>query len=183
MNYEWFVLHALSGQENKVKQNMEKRLQIEEVEEYINEILIPTEQVSEVRDGKKYEITRKFFPGYVMVHMALRDEDGNLNEKVWHFTQSTPGVIGFVGGENPPPLTPQEVEQMLNQVQEKAERVTPKIDFELGETIKINDGPFMNFNGEVEEIDPEHGKLKVSVSIFGRATPVELEYWQVEKVS
>ena len=182
MNYQWFVLHALSGQEFKIQANMEKRLQIEEVEEYINQILIPTEKVSEVRDGKKYEITRKFYPGYVMIHMALYDEDGNLNEKAWHFTQSTPGVIGFADGDTPAPLTDLEVEQMINQVQEKAERVTPKIDFELGETIKINDGPFMNFNGDVEEIDPEHGKLKVSVSIFGRATPVELEYWQVEKV-
>jgi len=182
---QWFVLHALSGQENKVCKNMAARMPLEEVEEYIQQVLVPSEKVSEVKGGTKRELNRKFFPGYVLVEMCMYDDANNLNEKAWHFVLNTPGVIGFVGGERdqPIPLPQKEVDLILNQIEEKQDQVIPKIDFDSGETIRINDGPFQNFNGVIDEIDPERGKLKVTVSIFGRDTPVELEYWQVEKVS
>lgn len=181
MQKEWFVLQTLSGQENKAKENMERRIQLEEMQDYIDEILIPTEKVSEVKQGKKTTTTRKFFPGYVLVRMSLYDADRKLVDKSWYFAQNTPGIIGFVGGEKPVPLRPEEVDTILNQIEEKKEKIKPKVVFEPGETVKITDGPFLNFNGVIEEIDPERGKLKVSVSIFGRSAPVELEYWQVER--
>jgi len=182
MNKQWFVIHTLTGQEAKVKEGIRRRLQLEEVEDLVGEVIIPTEQVSEVRRGVKTTTTRKFFPGYVLVNTALYDDDHNMIERVWTFIKETTGVIGFVGGEKPVPLMPSEVDSILNQVEEKKEKVAPKVAFEPGETIKINDGPFLNFNGVVEEVDPSRGKLKVSVAIFGRSAPVELEYWQVEHV-
>jgi transcriptional antiterminator NusG len=181
MDKQWFVLHTLSGQESKVKESMERRVKQEELQDYIDEVLIPTEKVSEVKRGKKTTTTRKFYPGYVLVHMCLYDDNRNLVDKTWYFTQQTPGIIGFVGGEKPVPLRPQEVQSILQQIEEKKEKVKPKVTFEAGETVKITDGPFLNFNGVVEEVDPDRGKLKVAVSIFGRSAPVELEYWQVEK--
>ncbi len=181
MDKQWFVLHTLSGQENKVKGSIERRRKQEEMEDYIDEVLIPTEKVSEVKQGKKTTTTRKFYPGYVLVHMALYDEQKHLIDRTWYFTQQTPGIIGFVGGEKPVPLRPKEVDSILLQIEEKKERVKPKVVFEPGETVKITDGPFLNFNGVIEEVDPDRGKLKVSVSIFGRSAPVELEYWQVER--
>jgi len=182
MNKQWFVIHTLTGQEAKVKEGIRRRLQLEEVEDLVGEVIIPTEKVAEVRRGVKTETTRKFFPGYVLVNVALYDDDFNMIERAWHFIKETTGVIGFVGGEKPVPLMPSEVDSILNQVEEKKEKVAPKVAFEAGETIKINDGPFLNFNGVVEEVDPDRGKLKVSVAIFGRSAPVELEYWQVEHV-
>jgi len=180
---QWFAVHALSGHEFKVRNNMVKRLPIEEMEEFIGEILIPIEMVSEVKNGKKREMKKKFYPGYLFVNMALYDESNQIIERTWHFIKNTPSAIGFVGGDRPAPLPQDEVDQLMMQIEEKQDRVTPKIDFESGETIKINDGAFMNFNGTIEKIDPDRGKLTVTVSIFGRDTPVELEYWQVEKVS
>jgi transcription termination/antitermination protein NusG len=181
MPKEWFVLQTLSGQENKAKENMERRVQLEEMEDLVEEILIPTEKVSEVKQGKKTTITRKFFPGYLLVNLELYDEQRKLVEKTWYFAQSTPGVIGFVGGDRPVPLKQAEVDTILNQIEEKKEKVKPKVIFDPGETVKITDGPFVSFSGVIEEVDPERGKLKVSVSIFGRSAPVELEYWQVER--
>ena len=181
MDKQWFVLHTLSGQEGKVKESIERRIKQEEMQDYIDEVLIPTEKVSEVKRGKKSTTTRKFYPGYVLVHMYLYDEAKSLVDKTWYFTQQTPGIIGFIGGEKPVPLRPDEVNSILQQIEEKKEKVKPKVSFEVGETVKITDGPFLNFNGAIEEIDPERGKLKVSVSIFGRSAPVELEYWQVER--
>lgn len=181
MQKQWFVLHTLSGKEFKVKESMEKRRALDEVEDLIGEVLVPTEKVSEVKQGKRTTLSRKFYPGYVLVHMALYDEKKQLNEKAWYFIQETTGIIGFVGGERPAPLRQDEVDQILGQIQDKKDKVKPKVAFEPGETVKINDGPFGNFNGVVEEIDPDRGKIKVSVSIFGRTTPVELEYWQVER--
>ena len=181
MEKQWFVLHTLSGQESKVKDTIERRMKMEEMEEYIGEVLIPTEKVSEVKRGKRTTTTRKFYPGYVLISMALYDEERSLVDRTWYFTQDIPGIIGFVGGEQPVPLRPEEVDSIFHQIEEKKEKVKPKVEFELGETVKINDGPFLNFNGVIEEIDPERGKLKVSVSIFGRSAPVELEYWQVER--
>jgi len=182
MNKQWFVIHTLTGQEAKVQEGIKRRLQLEEVGDLLGEVIIPTEKVSEVRRGVKTTTTRKFFPGYVLVNLALYDDDRNMIERAWTFIKETTGVIGFVGGEKPVPLMPSEVDSILNQVEEKKEKVAPKVAFEPGETIKINDGPFLNFNGVVEEVDPSRGKLKVSVAIFGRSAPVELEYWQVEHV-
>lgn len=181
MEKQWFVLHTLSGQEAKVKESIARRAKVEEMGEYIKEVLIPTEKVSEVKRGKKMTMTRKFFPGYVLIHIHLYDANRQLVDKSWYFIQETPGIIGFLGGERPVPLREDEVASILSQVEEKKEKVKPKISFETGETVKINDGPFLNFSGVIEEIDPERGKLKVSVSIFGRSAPVELEYWQVER--
>jgi len=181
MEKQWFVLHTLTGQEYKVRESILRRLKQEEMEEYADEVIIPTEKVSEVKKGVKSTTTRKFFPGYVLVHLALYDADKTLRDKSWYFIRETPGIIGFVGGDRPAPLQPEEVEAVLNQVEEKREQVKPKVAFEPGETVKINDGPFLNFSGVVEEVDPERGKLKVSVAIFGRSAPVELEYWQVER--
>ena len=181
MNKEWFVIHTLTGQELNVRERINSRLKIEEMEEFIDEVIIPTEKVTEVKKGVKTTSTRKFFPGYVLVHMALYGEDKSLLEKSWHFVRETTGVIGFIGGERPVSLQPEEVEAVLHQADEKKEQVKPKVEFEPGETVKITDGPFLNFNGIVEEVDPNRGKPKVSVAIFGRSAPVELEYWQVER--
>lgn len=181
MEKQWFVLHTLSGQEQKVKDSIERRLKVEEMEDLVGDVLIPTEKVSEVKRGKKTTTTRKFYPGYVLVNMALYDGSKGLVEKTWYFAQNTPGLIGFIGGERPVPLRPEEVASILQQIEDKKEKVKPKVDFNAGEAVKINDGPFLNFTGVIDEVDPDRGKIKVSVSIFGRSAPVELEYWQVEK--
>jgi transcription termination/antitermination protein NusG len=178
---KWFVLHTLSGQEQKVKESIEKRLKAEEMSEYINEVLVPMEKVAEVRSGKKTVSTRKLYPGYVFVDMVLLDENNRIIEKPWYFIRDTPGIIGFVGGERPTPTSQDEIASIKSQISDSEDTERPKVQFDVGETIKINDGPFLNFSGVIEEIDPEKGKLKVTVNIFGRNTPVELEYWQVEK--
>ena len=182
MTKQWFVLHTLTGQEQKVKRSIEARVRIEEMGEYIGEVVIPTERVSEVKNGVKTTVTRKFFPGYVLINLSLYDENRGVLEPTWRFLKETSGVIGFIGGEHPMPLPASEVDAIINQVADKGtEKVKPKVQFEPGETVKITDGPFMSFNGTVDEVDPDRGKLKVSVAIFGRSAPVELEYWQVER--
>lgn len=181
MNHQWFVIHTLSGQEQKVRDSIEKRLKTEEMGEYIREVLVPMEKVVEVRGGKKTTSTRKLYPGYVFIDMALLDEAGRIIGKPWYFVRDTPGIIGFVGGDHPTPTPMEEIESIRAQIADAEDRELPKVNFEVGETIKINDGPFLNFSGVIEEIEPERGKLKVTVNIFGRNTPVELEYWQVEK--
>mgnify|MGYP001446304807 CR=1 FL=1 len=181
MTKQWFVLHTLTGQEQKVKRSIEARVRIEEMGEFIGDVVIPTEKVSEVKNGVKTTVTRKFFPGYVLINLALYDDAHELVEPTWRFLKETSGVIGFIGGERPMPLSSTEVDAIVNQVQAKKEKVKPKVQFEPGETVKITDGPFMSFNGTVDEVDPDRGKLKVSVAIFGRSAPVELEYWQVER--
>ena len=179
---QWFVVHVLSGQENKVRDNIEKRVKTEEMSDVIFKVLVPTERVSEIKRGKKSETTRKFFPGYLIVNMHLLDENNQLVGRTWYFIRETTGVIGFAGTKDKPiPMRQAEVDNMLAQMQEREEKVKPKVSFEVGETVKVADGPFQNQNGIVEEIDPDRGKLRVSVTIFGRATPVELEYWQVER--
>ncbi len=179
---QWYVVHVLSGQENKVRDNIEKRVKTEEMSDVIYEVLLPTERVSEIKRGKKSETTRKFFPGYLIVNMHLLDEENQLIGRTWYFIRETSGVIGFAGTKDRPiPMRPAEVENMLAQMREREENVKPKVSFEVGETVKVADGPFQNQSGIVEEIDPVRGKLRVSVTIFGRATPVELEYWQVER--
>jgi transcriptional antiterminator NusG len=179
--FQWFVLHTLSGQEQKVKDSIEKRIKVEEMTELIKEVLIPTEKVAEVKKGKKTTSTRKFYPGYILVHMKLLDEKNQLLDRPWYFIRETPGLIGFIGGDHPVPLKQDEVESILAQIEERQEKVAPKVAFETGENVKVTDGPFQNFTGVIEGIDPDRGKLKISVSIFGRSTPVELEYWQVER--
>ena len=159
-----------------------KRVKTEEMGDVIFEVLVPTERVSEIKRGKKSETTRKFFPGYLIVNMHLLDEKNQLVGRTWYFIRETPGVIGFAGTKDRPiPMRQSEVDNMLAQMREREEKVKPKVSFEVGETVKVADGPFQNQSGIVEEIDPERGKLRVSVTIFGRATPVELEYWQVER--
>lgn len=176
----WYAVQTLSNQEAKVKKYLDKFVEIEDMGDCIFEVLMPTEVVTEFKNGKKTQKTRKFYPGYVFLHMNLFDEDGKILQKPWYFVRSTQGVIGFVGGERPVPLKKDEIERILGQVKEAEGRETPKVQFEVGEDVKITDGPFLNLTGRIDEIDPERGRLKVSVSIFGRFTPVELEYWQVE---
>src|SRR3984893_14193958 len=179
---QWFVVHVLSGQENKVRDNIEKRVKTEEMSDVIFEVLVPTERVSEIKRGKKSETTRKFFPVYLIVNMHLLDENNQLVGRTWYFIRETTGVIGFAGTKDKPiPMRQAEVDNMLAQMQEREEKGQAKARIEIGETVKVADGPFQNQNGIVEEIDPDRGKLRVSVTIFGRATPVELEYWQVER--
>ena len=180
MRSQWFIIHTLSGQEQKVKVSIEKRIKPDEMQDYVKEVLVPMEKVVEVRNQKKTVSSRKLWPGYVFVDMALLDEDKNVIEKSWSFIKNTQGVIGFLS--DPPVPTPaEEVDSIKAQISASEETEKPKVNFDVGETIKINNGPFLNFSGAIEEIDPERGKLKVTVNIFGRNTPVELEYWQVEK--
>ena len=181
MQSNWFVIHTLSGQEQKVKESIEKRLKTEEMADYIREVLLPIEKVVEVRGGKKTVSQRKLHPGYVYINMVLLDENRRVMPGPYYFIKETPGAIGFVGGERPDTASPEEIDQIKAQISASEEHEKPKVNFEVGETVKINNGPFLNFSGVIEEIDPERGKLKVTVNIFGRNTPVELEYWQVEK--
>lgn len=179
---QWYVVHVLSGQEQKVCDNLTKRIKTEEMSDFVYEVILPTERVSEVKRGKKTETTRKFFPGYLIVNMWLLDDQKQLVDRTWYFIKDTPGVIGFAGTKDRPiPMRNSEVQALLSQVREREEHVMPKVSFVVGETVKVADGPFENQSGVVEEIDPERGKLRVSVSIFGRSTLVDLEFWQVER--
>ena len=180
MRNQWFIVQTLSGQEQKVKDSIEKRVKTDEMQDFIKEVMVPMEKVVEVRNQKKTVTSRKLWPGYVFVDMVLIDEDRRVIEKPWYFIKETQGVIGFLS--DPPQPTPtEEVEAIKAQISQSEETEKPKVNFAVGETIKINNGPFLNFSGVIEEVEPERGKLKVTVNIFGRNTPVELEYWQVEK--
>jgi transcriptional antiterminator NusG len=171
----WYIIHTYSGFEAKVKESLQQRAKALGVADMIGEVMIPTEDVVEVRGGKKVVSTKKFFPGYVLVKMEMSDE-------VWHVVKSTPKVTGFVGGgRTPTPIPEDEVERVLNQMSLAQEQPKPRLTFERGETVKIVDGPFASFTGQVEDINEDRATLKVMVSIFGRATPVELDYLQVEK--
>lgn len=176
MNARWYVVHTQTGAETKVKTNLEVRAQLAGLSHMIHQVLIPTEKVSEVKEGKKKISERKFFPGYILVEMDLTDES-------WYLVKNTPGVSGFVGsGKKPIPLGDSDIQNVLVQQKEKTEKPKPKVEFEIGESVRVKEGAFANFNGTVEEMNPNRGKMKVMVSIFGRQTPVELEYWQVEKI-
>ncbi len=179
---QWFAVHTLSGQEQKVKTYIEKFKKAEELDEFIHEVLLPTEVVSEVKGGKKSVKTRKLYPGYVFVNMKLFEE-GKVIIKPFYFVKDAAGVIGFVGGEHPAPLRQSEIDEIKARVEAATGKEVPKVSFEVGEEVKITDGAFANLTGRVDEIDPARGKLKISVSIFGRFTPVELEYWQVQRAS
>lgn len=172
----WYVVHTQTGSEEKAKHTLENKISSEGMQELVSKVIIPTEQVSEIRSGKRRITQRKFFPGYLLVEMEL-------NEQTYLFVKTTPGVTGFIGlGKKPMPLPQKEVDGILKRTEETQVKPSPKVIFEKGEQVRVTEGPFVNFNGTIDEIHPEKGKLKVSVSIFGRATPVELEYWQVEKI-
>jgi transcriptional antiterminator NusG len=176
MAKQWYIVHTYSGFEAKVKESLRQRVDAMGMAEVIEDILIPTEEVVEVRDGKKTRSTRKFFPGYVLVKMEMSDA-------AWHVVKNTPKVTGFVGtGNKPVPLSDAEVERIVNQVAVSADRPKPKLEYRTGEPVRIVDGPFSNFTGQVEEVNEDRSTLKVMVTIFGRATPVELGFLQVEKV-
>ncbi len=176
MAARWYVIHVYSGFEKKVAQSIEEQARQAGMEKQIEQILVPTEEVMEMRRGAKVSSERKFFPGYVLAHMNMTDES-------WHLVKNTPKVTGFLGGGGRPiPITDAEADRIIHQVQEGIDRPKPAIMFEIGEQVRVCDGPFNSFNGFVEEVDEERARLKVAVSIFGRATPVELEYTQVEKV-
>lgn len=180
---QWFALHTLSGQENKVKTYVEKFKKAEELDDYIFEVLLPTEVVSEVKAGKKSTKTRKLYPGYVFIQMRLFGEDKKLINKPWYFVKEVAGVIGFVGGDNPAALRQSEIDEIKSRIEAASGKEVPKVSYEMGEEVKITDGAFANLTGRIDEIDPARGKLKISVSIFGRFTPVELEYWQVQRLT
>jgi len=176
MALRWYVVHAYSGFEAKVKASMEEHIRLNGMEDMFGEILIPTEEVVEMRDGQKRRSERKFFPGYVLVQMDMNDES-------WHLVKDVPKVMGFIGGtkDKPAPITEKEAQSILNSVQEGSEKPKPKVLYEAGEVVRVIDGPFNDFNGVVEEVDYDKSRLKVAVSIFGRSTPVDLEFGQVEK--
>lgn len=179
---QWYVLHTLSGKEGRVKQYIEKFKRIEELDDFIFEVLVPTETVQETKQGRKSTTNRKFYPGYVFIHAKLYDEEGKLLHKPWYFVKDTQGVINFVGGDRPVPLKGPEIEEIQSRVAAAEGKSVPKVQFSVGEEVRINDGPFLNLTGKIDEVDADNGKLKVSVSIFGRFTPVVLEFWQVERV-
>ena len=176
MAQRWYVIHVYSGFERKVAQSIREQALLKGLEEDITEVLVPTEEVVEMRRGSKVSSERKFFPGYVLVQM-------DMNEDTWHLVKDAPKVLGFIGGttDKPAPITQREADAILQRVQEGVDKPRPKVLFEVGEVVRVTDGPFNDFNGVVEEVNYEKSRLRVSVLIFGRSTPVELEFGQVEK--
>jgi transcriptional antiterminator NusG len=172
----WYIVHTYSGFEKKVSESLQQRVQAYGLQDEIGEVLIPTEDVVEMRAGKKVVSSKRFFPGYILVEM-------NMTDNAWHVVKNTPKVTGFVGaGAKPTPLTKDEVEQILTQVRTAAEKPKPKYSFDKGDQVRINEGPFAGFNGVVDEVNSDKNTLKVMVTIFGRSTPVELDFLQVEKL-
>jgi len=175
MAMRWYVLHVYSGFEKKVSSSIIEQAKQAGMEDKILQVLVPSEEVVEVRRGTKVSSERKFFPGYILIEMELTDE-------AWHLVQNTPKVSGFLGSkERPTPISEVEAQRILNQVQEGVDRPKPSVVYEIGDSVRVVDGPFTSFNGQVEDVDEERARVKVAVSIFGRSTPVELEYAQVEK--
>lgn len=173
---QWYIIHTLSGAEDKVKANLEARMTALGQKSLIEKIVIPTEKVTEVKLGKKKVLERKFFPGYILVYMDMNDES-------WLFVKKTPGITTFIGPRRKPsPISEEEVNKILQRAEDSKSKPAPKVSFEKGENVRIIEGPFVNFNGAVDMVYLEKGKLRVNVSIFGRTTPVELEFWQVEKI-
>ncbi len=176
MAKRWYIVHAYSNFEKKVADSIQEQARQKGLEDLFEAVVVPTEKVVEVRRGRKVEAERKFFPGYVLVKMDLTDQ-------AFHLIKNTPKVSGFLGSDNKPmPISDREAERILNQVQEGVDRPKPSVSYEIGEQVRVSDGPFASFNGIVQEVDEERARLKVEVSIFGRATPVDLEYGQVEKL-
>ena len=176
-NHKWYIVHAYSNFEKKVAESIREQARQQGLEEQFSEILVPTEDVVEIRRGRKVNSERKFFPGYVLVKMDLTDQ-------AYHLIKNTPKVTGFLGsGSKPMPVSDKEVARIVGAIEEGVQTQRPTIHFDIGETVRVTDGPFASFNGSVEQVDEDRARLRVTVSIFGRATPVELEYNQVEKVS
>ena len=177
MSHRWYVVHAYSGYEQQVVRSLEERIERYQMQDVFGEVLVPKETVVEMKKGQKRRSERKFFPGYVLVQMEMNDE-------TWHLVKSVPKVLGFIGGtaEKPAPITEREANAILQRIQEGEDKPQPKTLFDVGEMIRVIDGPFADFNGEVEEVNYEKSRMRVAVSIFGRSTPVELEFGQVEKV-
>ena len=171
---KWYVVHTYSGFENKVKIGVEERFKDSNLEFMLGDIIVPNEQVVEVKNKGKRVSSRKLFPGYVLIEMAC-------DEETWYLVKNTPKVTGFLGGNNPSSISDSEVDKIIKQTQGEVEKPKPKFDFQKGESVRVIDGPFVNFTGTIDEVHPDRGKLKVMVSIFGRTTPVELEILQVEK--
>jgi transcriptional antiterminator NusG len=176
MALRWYVVHAYSGYEKKVATSLKERIELHDMQDRFGDVLVPTEEIVEMRDGQKRKSERKFFPGYVLVQM-------DINDDAWHLVKETPRVMGFVGGkaDKPAPITEKEAQVILQRVDDSVDKPTPKTLFEPGEMVRVNDGPFNDFNGVVEDVNYEKSRLRVSVLIFGRSTPVELEFSQVEK--
>jgi len=176
MSMRWFVVHAYSGFEKQVMRSLQERVRLAEMEDQFGEILVPTEDVVEMKNGVKRKTERKFFPGYVLVQMEM-------NDATWHLVKECPKVLGFIGGkaDKPAPITDREADIFLNRMRTTTDAPRPKTLFEPGEVVRVNDGPFADFNGTVEEVNYEKNRLRVAVMIFGRSTPVELEFTQVEK--
>ena len=177
MAKKWYVVHAYSGFEKNVQKTLKERIEREGMQDYFGQILVPVEEVVDIKNGKRTLSERKFFPGYVLAEMEMTDDS-------WHLVKSTPRVTGFIGGtaNRPLPITQREVDSIMQQIQTGGEKPKPKVQFEVGQRIRVNEGPFADFNGVVDEVNYERNKIKVSVQIFGRETPVELDFMQVEKV-
>ncbi len=176
MDLRWYIVHTYSGFENKVKKNLEERIKTLGQEQYFGKILVPTEQVIELRKGQKKTSSRKFYPGYILVQMALNDD-------TWHTVRNTAKVTGFVGGEvKPTPISDEEADRIIHQMEEGVSKPKPKYSFEEGDEVRVVDGPFSNFQGVVEEMKPDKEKLRVLITVFGRPTPVELDFIQVNKI-
>lgn len=177
MEKNWYVVHTYSGYENKVKTNLEKRVESMGMQDKIFRVIVPEEEETDIKNGKKKVVKRKVFPGYVLVELIMTDDS-------WYVVRNTPGVTGFVGsagsGSKPTPLLPEEINTILKSLGVEEKRID--VDFEIGENVRVNEGPFMNYSGVIEEIDKDKGKLKVLVNMFGRDTPVELEFTQIEKI-
>lgn len=183
MSKRWFIIHTYSGYEKKVRESLQTRVKAYGMEEEIAQVLVPAETVVEMRGNKRVETSRMIFPGYVLVEVETNDETGEMSERAWHTIKSTPKVTSFIGGQKPTSLTQEEVDQIINHVAETTDNPKPKVSFSQGETVRITSGPFSGFTGVVEEVNIDRSTLKVMVTIFGRSTPVELDFLGVEKLT
>jgi transcriptional antiterminator NusG len=179
---KWYTVQTLSGKENKVRERIEGHLDLEGFRPYVHEVFVPMEKLVEKRRGKTITINKKLYPSYIFLNADLYDEMGNIREDVWYFIKNTNGVINFLGGGTPVPVSREDIEYMKNQVEGKNAQAKPKAQYEIGDKVKIKDGAFESFEGTVTSLDPDRSKLQLSVVIFGRNTPVDVEYWQVEKL-
>lgn len=177
----WYAVHSVPGQEDKIRKFIEKLLYTDGMDAYIKEILVPAQTIAEVKKGKKILTSRKLYPGYIFIKMQLYDDMNNILQDPWYFVRKAPGVLKIAGGDRPQPLTDEESSRILEQIESGAGKEVPKVEYTVGETVKIMDGPFLSRLGTVDAVDLAKGRISVSVSIFGRSNPLEFEYWQVQK--